>query len=153
MQLLDKIHWIGGIVPDAAAFDDDVQTDIFEVQGEGAVFIIFAGTNAGGDSDVTVQACDNTTPSNTTAVRFYYRACTTFDTWGDWTAAGTDGFTTSTDSNYMYQVYVPASELASEGYGYVRLQLSEDTDNEVDGCVLAGVVNPRYVEQPESLID
>jgi len=153
MNILEKIHWIGGLVPDADAFAGTVNTDIFEVQGEGAVFIIFAGENGGGDSTVTVQACDDTTPSNTTAVPFYYKSSTTFDTWGDWAAATTAGITTPTSSNYMKMIYVPAAELASEGYGYVRLHLVEDTNAAVDACVLAGVVNPRYQEQPSSLID
>ena len=153
MQLLEKIHWIGGVVPAADAFAGTVTSDVFEVQGEGAVFIIYGGTNAGGDSTVTVLACDDTTPSNTTAVPFYYKSSTTFDTWGDWSAASSTGITTPTSSNYMKMIYVPASELASEGYGYVQLQLVEDTAAAVDACVLAGVVNPRFVEQPESLID
>lgn len=151
MQLLEKIHWIGGIAPDADAFAGTVNTDVFEVQGEGAVFIIFAGTNGGGDSDVTAQACSDADGNNATAVRFYYKSSTTFDTWGDWASA--TEITTPTDSNWMKMIYVPAAELASEGYGYVRLHLVEDTAAAVDACVLAGVVNPRYVEQPESLID
>lgn len=152
MQILEHIHWIGGLAPDADVFSGTVQTDIFEVLGEGAVFQIWYGTNAGGNSTVTVQACDDTTPSNTTAVAFQYRESTTFDTWGDWTAATAAGFATATSSDNMYQIYVDAAELASEGYGYVRLQMVEVTDTASDGVVLAGVVNPRYVT-PDSLID
>lgn len=153
MKDLERMHWIGGLVPAADAFSGTVYTDVFEVLGEGARFLIFAGTNAGGASVVTAQACDDTTPTTTAAVAFQYRACTTLDTWGDWTQATTTGFTTTTGSNYIYEVFVPAAELASQGYGYVRLALVESVNAAVTACVLAGVLNPRYMPQPESLID
>lgn len=84
---------------------------------------------------------------------FYYRASTTFDTWGSWTAATSSGFTVGGSADSAWQVYVDASELAAEGYGYVRLKMVESTNQEADGVVCAYVVNPRYVVQPESLID
>lgn len=152
-KFMDSIHLIGGLPPNADAFDGTVNTDIFECLGEGAWFLIFAGTSSGGASVVTVQACDDITPNNTTAVAFKYRACTTFDTWGDWTTAATTGFTTDTSSDYMYEIWCEADELAAAGYGYVRLHMVESTNQVVDGCVLAGVGNPRYREAPESLID
>ena len=48
---------------------------------------------------------------------------------------------------------VAGYELAAEGYGYVRVKMVESTNQEADGVVAAFVVNPRYVVQPESLID
>ena len=53
----------------------------------------------------------------------------------------------------MWEIYVPASELASEGYAYVQSDMVETVAQAADGMVLAGVVNPRYRVQPVSLID
>jgi len=151
---LSKLHFIGGIAPDADFASGTVTTDIFECLGDGAAFFIWYGTNASsGASTLTIEACDDTTPSNSTAVAFYYRNSTTFDTWGSWTAATTAGITVGGSADSAWWVWVDASELAAEGYGYVRAKLVESTNQEADGTVAAFVVNPRNVEQPDSLID
>jgi len=153
MKILEQIHWIGGIVAAADVFAGDPATDVFEVQGEGAVFLVWIGTNGGsGANAMTVEACDTIVPGNTTAVAFWYKASTTLDTWGDWTAATATGFTIS-GSNSMWLVYVPASELATEGYAYVRAQFTESQSDAIPGVVLAGIVDPRFAEVPSSQID
>lgn len=154
MNILDALHIIGGLAPNADAFAGTVYTDIFEVSGEGAFFLYFSGTNDDNAySTVTVEACSTTGAAATSAVAFQYKASTTFDTWGDWTQATTAGFSTSATSDNMYLIFVPAAEIASTGYRYVRLKLVEGDDHPVDGCVVAGVVNPRYRAQSSSLID
>jgi len=153
MNALENIRWIGGLAPNADAFAATVYTDVFEVDGEGAVFIVWYGTNAAvGASTMTVVACDDTTPTNSTAVIFQYRVSTTFDTWGAWTAATAAGITVGGSADSMWQVFVPAAEFASEGYAYCRGVFVESVDQVADGVVLAGVVNPRYSPSP-SLID
>jgi hypothetical protein len=140
MNMLDAFHIIGGLAPNADAFAGTKATDIFEVAGEGAGFIYWMGTNDDNAySVITVLACDDTTPTTTHAVAFKYKACTTLDTWGDWTEATTAGFSTSATSD--------------NGYKYVKLQAVEGDDHPVDGVVVAFVVNPRYQAQPQSLID
>lgn len=154
MQHLDKEHLIPGIYPVADAFSGTAATDIIEcMSAEGVVFDVVKGVGATGTSTITVLACDDTTPSNSTAVAFYYRASTTPDTWGAWTAATTTGFTTTAGSNQMYQVWVPASELATEGYGYVKLVATEVVNDPVVGCINIRVIGLRYGAQPTSLID
>lgn len=149
----EEIHWVKGIDPVADGFSGTVATDIFEVWGEGAVFIIYKGVGATGTSTITVLACDDTTPTNTTAVPFWYRTCTTGDTWGAWTAATTSGFTTTAGSSQLYEIRAPADVMASTGYGYIKLVATESVDNPVLGGVLCGVYGLRYAVQPESLID
>ena len=154
MNFTEHVHIIGGLAPDADRFTGTQNTDVFEVQGEGAWFLIWYGTNASsGASTLTIEACDDTTPNNTTAVAFMYRVSTTFDTWGDWTQATTAGITVGGSADSMWEIFVPASELASAGYAYVQADLVETTAQAADGMVLAGVVNPRYRVQPSSLID
>jgi len=153
MQILDKLHWVKGIDPIADAFAGTVRTDIVECLGQGVLFLRYDGVGTTGTSVVTVEACSNVTPGASTAVAFMYRTCTTGDTWGNWTAATTTGFTTTAGSSQLYQIYVDAAELAEEGYGYARAVFTESADSEVLGGVLIAVVNLRYGEQPESLID
>lgn len=148
-----QVHWVKGIDPVADAFDGTVATDIFEVWGEGAIFLIHKGVGTTGTSTITVLACDDTTPSNTTAVPFWYRASTTGDTWGAWTAATTAGFTTTAGSSQMYEIRVPADVMASTGYGYVKLVATEVANDPVLGGIMCGVYGLRYETQPESLID
>jgi len=146
-------HIIGGLAPNADAFSSTVYTDVFEVAGEGAGFLVWYGTNASsGASTMTVVACDDTTPTNSTAVAFMYRVSTTFDTWGDWTQATAAGITVGGSADSMWEIFVPASEFASEGYAYCRAAFVESVAQAADGVVLAYVVNPRYAPS-SSLID
>ena len=153
MILLDKLHWVKGIDPIADAFAGTVQTDIVECLGQGVLFIRYDGVGTTGTSVVTVEACNTISPGASTAVAFMHRVCTSGDTWGDWTADTTAGFTTTAGSSQLYQIYVDAAELAEEGYGYARAVFTESVNSEVLGGVLIAVVGLRYGEQPESLID
>lgn len=153
MAVNQEIHWVKGIDPIADGFSGTVTTDVFEALGHEVLFIIYKGVGATGTSTITVLACDDTTPTNTSAVAFRYRTCTTGDTWGNWTAATTTGFTTTAGSSQLYEIRVDPGDLGATGYGYVQLQAVESVDNPVLGGILCGVVNPRYREQPESLID
>ena len=150
---MKEVHYIQGIVPVADAFAGTVTTDIFEVLGQGAWFMLVKGAGAAGLSVITVLACDDTTPSNTTAIPFTYRVQTTSDTWGAWTQATTTGFTTSAGADQLYEIYADSAYLAETGYGYVKLVAIESNDDPVTGCVICGVTQLRYAVQPESLID
>ncbi len=143
MEILERLHFVKGLDPIADAFAGTVYTDIFKVEGEGALGIRYHGVGTTGTSTIIAQACDNVTPSNTTDVAFMYRISTTGDTWGNWTQATATGFTTTAGSSQMYEMFVPASELAAAGYGYCRFKFVEVADDPVLGGVLCAVVNPR----------
>ncbi len=146
-------HIVQGQAPVADAYDGDPATDVVEATGEGVLFIIQEGVGTTGTVVVTIEACDDVTPTTTAAVPFVYRTNTSSDTWSGWTSATTSGFTTTAGSSHIYQCYVDAAELAEEGYGYVRMQLTEGVDSPVLAGVLAMVVNPRHQLQPSSLLD
>lgn len=153
MNIVDKMHFIQGLAPVADAFSGTVRSDVINLKGAGLLFVIYKGVGATGTSTITVNACDNTTPSNRTAIPFHYRVNVTGDTWGEWTLATTSGFVTTAGSAQMYQILVDAAELAEEGYGYAELTAVESVDSPVLGGIMAIVLNQRYGEQPESLID
>ena len=154
MELLERLHFIGGLAPDSDFAAGTVYTDVFEMNGEAAYFLVWYGANASlGASTLTIEACDDTTPTNSTAVAFYYRTSSTFDTWGAWTAATTSGITVGAAADSAWQILVPASECASEGYGYIRAKIVESTNQAADGVISAYIVNPRYQPVGSSRIE
>lgn len=146
-------HFIKGLDPVADAFSGTVYSDVVDVQGEALWALIYKGVGTTGTSTITVQACDDTTPSNTTAVTFWYRASTSGDTWGAWTAATTSGFTTTAGSSQLYQIWVAADVVAATGYGYARVKAVEVVDSPVLGGILLGVFNPHFLPTNASMID
>jgi len=155
MNPIEQFHWVPGIYPAADFMAGTVTTDVINCQSSaGATFLIFRGDATAGTETgtVTVLACDDVTPSNTAAVSFRYRISTTPDTWGAWTEAGVAGFTMTAGDNQLYQVFVPASELAAQGYAYVQLQIVEVINDPVVGAVLMAVVQPSYQPVPATLL-
>ena len=153
MNKAAEVHWVHGLAPVADAFAGaTVNSDVVKANCEAVLFMVYKGVGTTGTSTVTVEACDDVTPSNTTTVPFYYRSNTSSDTWGAWTSAAAAGFTTTAGSNHIYQIWVDAAELAEEGYEYVRLDMAEVADDPVLGGILIGLVNPRYMPQPATVL-
>lgn len=153
MRLVDQMHMINALAPVADAFSGTVRSDVINVKGEGILFVVYKGVGTTGTSTITVNACDDTTPSNRTTIPFFYRANVATDVWGEWTAAPVTGFVTTAGSNHMYQILVDAAELAEEDCAYAELNLVESANDPVLGGIMAIVLNQRYAEQPETLLD
>lgn len=151
---IQTIHPVKGIDPVADAFSGTVATDVVSLENYHEVgFLIYKGVGTTGTSTITVEACDNFTPSNTTAVAFRYRACTSGDTWGAWTAATAAGFTTTAGSSQIYQVQVSADDLAATGYPNARLKAVEVVNDPVLGGIAILLGQPKYGEdQPATAI-
>ena len=153
MFSLDKVHFVNVLPPVADAFDTSSDSDIVQCMGGSVSFLIVKGVGATGTSTVTVEACDDTTPTTTSTVPFWYREYTTSDVPAAWTHVAATGFTFTAGSNYMVEVRVDPGELAALGYEYVRLSTDEVTNSEVLAGVIAIVENLRYAAQDQSLID
>jgi hypothetical protein len=138
-------HYIKGLDPVADAFSGTVYTDIVSMDNHKlAEFIIYKGVGTTGTSTITVEACDDTSASNTSAVAFNYQAITSGDTAGALTAVTSTGFTTTAGSSQIYVIYVDADALLASGYKYVRLKAVESVDNPVLGGILINLREPRY---------
>lgn len=126
--------------PVADAFSGTVTTEEVNCSGAHAAhFIITKGVGTTGTSTVTVEAVDDTSASNTSAIPFRYAANTTSDTWGTLTAATTAGFVTTAGSSQRYIIEVDCDQLAASGYKYVRLKMVEVVNDPVLGgidCIL-----------------
>lgn len=154
-ELLSTRHVVKGLDPVADAFSGTVGSDVVDITGHQSVtFIVYKGVGATGTSTITVEACDDATPSNTTAVPFYYKAITSNDTQGAMTAAAAAGFTTTAGSSQIYVIECDEQELASAGYKYVRLKAVEVVDSPVLGGIVIALNNPKYGQSAtNSVID
>jgi len=151
--MIPSFHFVNALPPVADALSGTTNSDVINCIGEGILFVLQKGVGTTGTSTITVDACDDVTPSNTTAVPFLYRTNTSSDTWSDWTRATATGFTTTAGSNHLYQVYVEGQELATAGYGYARLTAVEVADDPVLAGILATIINPRHANVDASMLD
>lgn len=130
-------HVVHGLAPVADAFAGTVRSDVFNMKNyNGCTFLVYKGVGLLGTSTITINACDDVTPSNRTAIPFKYREMITSDTWGDVQVATTTGFLTTAGSNHLYEIIIDGDELGDTGYGYIELTLTEVVDDPVLGGIL-----------------
>lgn len=151
LSIPSDLHFVKGLDPVADFMAGTAVTDVIEVGGEGIGFLIYKGVGATGTSTITVLACDDTTPTNTAAVPFWYKRIGATDS--GWTAATAAGFATTAGSSDMYLIAAPRDVFASSGYRYARLSAAEVANDPVLGGIAAFVYGLRYGPQPASLID
>ncbi len=141
-------HIVNGLPPAADAFTGTVYSDIISMKNfEHISFIIHGGTGATGTSVITVEACDDVSGSNVSALPFVYQECVSGDTFGSITKAATTGFTTTAASNKMHKIDIDADVLAASGYGYIRLKAVESVNDPVTCGILAILTEPRYEQE------
>ena len=124
--LMEESHLEVGINAVADFGDTGVQSDVVSMKNHQSVrFIVHWGVGATGTQTITVEACDDVVPTNTSAVPFYSRTTVAAAAPGAITARTSSGFTTTAGSNQVIEIEVRADALAASGYGYVRLKLLE----------------------------
>lgn len=125
-------------------FNGDPASDVISMAAyNDIIFIITKNAGATGTATVTVESCDDTTPTTATAVAFRYQATTSGNSPGAWTAATASGFATTAGANQVYVIWIRAEQLSGTDK-FVRLQLTEVVNNPCDGAVIAIGLNPRY---------
>lgn len=148
-------HIVQGIVPAADRFAGGVQSDVVSLKDYGRVtFLIITGAieDSGISNLVKVQACDDTTPSNTTDVTFYHRSLqwsTSADTWGALTAGASTGYNLTLNNavaNAVHLVTVTSDMVEAEapGYEFVRLNIAETVNKTITAAVLVILDEARY---------
>lgn len=148
MIFTENHHLVKGLDPVADAFAGTVYSDIVNMKNFGhATFIIYKGVGATGTSTITVEASDDASGSNVTAIPFRYRAITSGDTAGTLTDATTAGFATTAGSSQLYAIEVDAQAMADTGYGYLRLKAVEVVDSPVLGGIAIVLSEPRYASK------
>jgi len=138
--------------PVALTSNDDIYngsptSDVYNMKHYDEItFIIAECVGGDGAATVTVLACDDTTPSNTSAVAFDYAIITSATTTGmfsGFTAATTSGITTGANGTQLMAVRVHSSALPA-GYPYIQLKLTETESTAVIGFVAAILGKPSY---------
>ncbi len=153
MEFIGNNHPIPVIHP-ADITTNATNTDIVGLKEYNhATFLVQTGTNSVGCT-LTVQECDDVTPSNSTAIAFNYREMATVDTWGSLTASASTGVTiAAADDNHMFAIEVDADEL-TDGYPYVRVCLSAPASGNNYYSAVAIMSEPRHgLEIPVSAVD
>ena len=146
--LSQNFHWVVGLAAVADAFAATVSSDVVSMKDAiAATFWLHKAVGATGTSTITVEACDDTVPTTTSAIAFKYRANTATDVWGALTNATSSGFATTAGSNQNYEITVDADQLANSGYGYVRLKCVEV----VDSPVLGGIFIQLHLTKPRAI--
>ena len=156
-MMLQELKLAKGIDPVADALAGTVNSDVYSMRGHGRIlFIVYCGVATGGTATAvfTVDACDNVTPSNTTAIAFWYREIVTGDTEGAITRAAAAGFTCTAGSSKIVLIEVDARDVAAAsvnstvGNHFVRLHSVEGVNDPVVAGVLAilGGGPNRYIE-------
>jgi len=150
---------IMGLQAVANAFAGTVYSDVIDLsEAARCTFIRHQAVGATGTSTITVEACDDTTPSNVTAIAFKYKrvaATGTSDVPAAALATATSaGFATTAGSNQIYIIEVDPALVRDAGYRYVRLKNVEVVANAVLGgilCILSGLRHEQAI--PTSQID
>ena len=151
-RLFQFIHFIHAFKSAIVAacedlFNGDPASDVISLKNYGKVlFLIAKNAGALGTATITVESCDDVTPTTATAIPFKYWKNTSGDTWSDMTAATASGFVTTAGADQMYAIEVDASELYDTD-GFVRLQITETVDDPVDGMVFALAGDARYLHE------
>lgn len=152
-SFLERSHFEVGIAAVADAFAGTVTSDVFNMsQHDRGLFIVHWGVGATGTTTITVLACDNTTPSNTSAIPFRYRITVAGAAPGAITLATTAGFTTTAGSNQVIEIEVLAENFGNSGYEYVQLSATEVVDSPLLGGVLFQALDPKFVGSTQGSI-
>lgn len=109
-------------------------------------FLVYFGTITGDTVAVTVEECDDVTPTNSTAIAFTYRkgAAVGTDTDGAVTAATTSGVTiAATDDDKVLTVSVDPAAL-TDGYPYLRIVADPGASASAVEIAIVAVCWPRY---------
>src|SRR3990172_3813270 len=101
-KMLQSLKFAMALSPVADGLDGTKRSDVYSLRDHGRIlFVVAMGVATGGTATtvLTVNACDNVTPSNRTAIPFWYReiigTTNTGDTDGAITWAAATGFTTT----------------------------------------------------------
>ena len=155
-KLLEGLKIIGGLAPTADAYDGDPETDVVDMgKYDRVVFLLYqvtAGTDTG-IATVTVEECDDFTPSNSTAIPFTYYENLSAGTSDDFGAAQTataSGFSTTANKTSIHAIEVKAEDL-SEGFPKVRAVLTEGVDDPCTACVLILGGSAKFQGDPNTL--
>ena len=112
--------------------------------------LVYMGTITGDIVTVTVEECDDVTPTNNTAIAFRYResgATGTSDAFAAVAAATTSGVAAAaTDDDHIFMIDIDGAEL-SDGYPYVRVVATPGGSASASEIAILAILRPRYAQE------
>lgn len=152
MTLAEGAHIVNILAP--VDINGGVSSDVFDMGGYSHVDIIIQLGVTGAASTVTVEECDDFTPTTHTEIDFSYYSETTAngDTLTNVGAIGaTTGFATSTNNGIFYVISIDASQL-TQGYPKLRISFSNPSASTM-GSAVAILTGARHgVDQSATVI-
>ncbi len=146
MRAIDLIHAVPVLEPQSTT--SALETDVVGLKEYHSIkFLVMVGAIAA-DVTITVEECDDTTPTSDTAIAFKYRksAAIGTDTMGSWATAEDTGVVLddASDDDKMVEILVDGAELSADR-PYVRVVL---TPGGASACLVAvvAVLEPRYAQ-------
>ena len=154
--IIERIHPVHAGNSTFVAANEDIfagnpATDVINLKNaQGVLFVIAMNANAGsGAATITIEACDDVTPTNSTAIAFRYQLISTVDIPGTLTAATSAGVSVGT-ANTIMLIEVDAAAVASAAVNstynneFVRLQATETQSDAIDGAIMAFLFGLRF---------
>ena len=153
ITIAEQAHVVNILTPQSVA--GAVVADIFSMENYSHATIIVTAAATDADAGfITIEECDDFTPTNDTAIGFSYYAETTDsgDTLGArTTAVAATGIDVSANNNIIYVIELDASEL-SEGYPCVAMKISAPGGAQImsavailSGSRYAGTLSPTAI--------
>lgn len=155
MVVTERQHVVNALVPLSRALN--TASAVINVEKHhNCSFFIVKGAGAVGTGTITVEACDDITPTNQAAITFKSRRMSPNDTWGAVTDRAAVGFVTTAAANDMYEIIVDPSVVqaatvnGTTGHSYVRVDVNQVNATDVNYGIVAVLSKPRY---PQSVQD
>ena len=148
-------HIVNALPPVADAFSGTVYSDIINMKNYNHIqFIIQRGAASGaGTATITVEACDDVSASNVSAVPFVHQDCVSGDTFGAITKVAATGFLAASGANGIFKIDVDTEALLASGYSYIRLKSVEGVDFTYVGGIIAVLTEARFSQDiPDTAI-
>lgn len=151
-RLFQEIHVVNAMPSGHQAAYEDIfngspNTDVVNLgKYNKALWIIQKAAGDTGVARISVESCDDVTPSTATPVAFSYWTCTSGDTFSDMNEATSYGFTTTAGANQMYAIEINDCELSGTDQ-YARLATDETTDGACDGTITCIMGGPRFMHE------
>jgi len=151
--LTENMNVVHALTPLLRAMN--VSTDVINISLQHcATFIIQKGAVAAGTATITIEACDDVVPNNTTAIPFQYRRMVGgTNTWGALTVATAAGFVSIANADDEYEISVDVAEVtnaivnAARGNQYVRLTMAQVDATQVNIGIICILPRQRYKQQ------
>lgn len=134
MVLAEQAHIVNILPP--VDINGGVSSDVFSMKDASHATIIIQMGVTGAASTITVEECDNFTPSTHTEIAFKVAKEETDagDTLGTLTAVSSSGFASHTNNNIFYVIEIDAEEL-TEGYPNLRISFSNPSASTIASAV------------------